>query len=294
VDLDADFADRLEIFFGHASDALARVYARLRGPEATEGLKLFGTLAGPDCLYAQTLPATFSFVDLGEGNSLVAQAVVPEPCFWSPQMPHQYRADVRLQRGGETVARAQRQLGIRLLGAAGRNLIHDGKRWVLRAVRGDEVATLDLHEWHEAEAALMVQNPPDELCREASRIGVLVVAELVTADPGEIRRLSRWPAVGLVVLDRAAEVDLQGLAHNLLLAERFAADDPLRPAPWANVAICEVARPEEMAAKAADCGLPILALRPGGPFAGVEPGRAQCDRLQRDLAGYGQFAGFIV
>ena len=58
ADLEADFADRLELFFGEASDTLCHIYARLRGARSTEGLRLTGSLTGPSCLYGRSLPAT--------------------------------------------------------------------------------------------------------------------------------------------------------------------------------------------------------------------------------------------
>ncbi len=111
-----EFDEGLEIFFGGAADALARVYARFGGASAGGPLRLVGTLRGPACQYAQTLPANYPFVDQGPGPSLLAAAVVPEPCFWTPDMPHTYRAELRLERAGQVVARAERTVGIRPLG----------------------------------------------------------------------------------------------------------------------------------------------------------------------------------
>ena len=93
----ADFSDRLEIFFGEGHDAIAHVYARLRGRTTADDFQLAGRLTGPTCLYAETLPATLSFVDRGPGNSLVAATIVPEPCFWTPDMPQVYQAVVELR-----------------------------------------------------------------------------------------------------------------------------------------------------------------------------------------------------
>jgi hypothetical protein len=294
VATDLDFAERLEIFFGASSDAQARVYARLPGVDTARGARLAGTIVGPECLYGSSLPATLPLVDLGAGDSLLAQVVVPEPCFWNPEMPQLYQAEVRLEVDGESVACARRSFGIRRLGAAGRKLIFDGRRWVLRGVRVEPRTRFDFDAWHAAATAVIVENPNDEFCDQASRQGVLVVAEMATANPAEIRRVSRWPAVGIVVLPCGTTVDLNGLAHNLVFAERFAPHEPLRPACWADVVVCEIGERESPGASVADCRLPILAIRPGvvvGPIAEL---RAQCDRLQRDLAGQGEFAGYIV
>ena len=44
---DAEFAERLEVFCGEASDALAHVYARLRGADIERGWQLAGSVTGP-------------------------------------------------------------------------------------------------------------------------------------------------------------------------------------------------------------------------------------------------------
>ncbi len=62
----------------------------------------------------------------------MAAAIVPEPCFWTPDMPQIYQAIVELRQAGNVVARAERIVGMRTLGATGRKLFYDGKRWVLR------------------------------------------------------------------------------------------------------------------------------------------------------------------
>jgi hypothetical protein len=292
-----DFADRLELFFGETSDTLCHVYARLRGPEAAEGLQLGGSFVGPSCLYAQTLPARFEFTDRGPGDSLLAEAVVPEPCFWTPDMPQLYQADVQLRRGGEVLARATRPFGIRNLGAAGRNLYYDNKRWVLRGVCREKLPPTDLAAWREADVAMFVHNPNDESCHEASRVGVLIVAEIDRCNADEIRRLSRWPAVAIVVLPAGSTPGLDGLAYNLLLAARFEPGMTVAAANWTQLTLCEIAAPDDLhswAAHLADFPIAAIAMRSAGPLPSVARGRVACDHLQRDLASRGEWAGYIV
>jgi hypothetical protein len=289
-----EFAERLEIFFGEASDAVAHVYARLAEVGGAGELKLSGHLRGPSCLYADTLPARFPLVDRGPGKSLLAEAIVPEPCFWTPEMPHLYQAEVELRDGTTIIAGVRRAIAIRTLGVAGRKLIYDAKRWVLRAVRADEVAATSLEAWRESSTAMLARHPGDELCEAASRVGVLVVAELDEAIESEIRRLSRWPAVGLVALNKVSATFFRGWGHNLLVAQRFAATEPVALAPWAQVAVVEVADDGDLARRVADCPAAVIPMRPAGPMPSVMAGRAECDRLQRHLAGDGDWAGYIV
>ncbi len=291
----ADFNQRLELFFGETSDAVAYAYARLTGVDSASGLQLAGRLTGPECLYAETLPAHSPLVDRGPGASLLSAAVVPEPCTWTPDMPHLYRAEVELRRGDEVLAKVTRPFAFRTFGAAGNKLIFDSRRWVLRAVSHQNVPQVDLALWRDATAAMLIHNPSDELCQEASRTGVLIAAQLDAADADEVRRLSRWPAVGIVVLAERGDVPwLAELRHNLILAQRFAADEVVTPAPWAQIVVVEVGKVEPLQGRFDHCSLPRVAVRSGRQFPSVADARAACDHLQRDLAGQGDWAGYVV
>ncbi|MEX2114650.1 MAG: hypothetical protein WD845_15765 [Pirellulales bacterium] len=292
----ADFDQQLEVFFGRTSDAVAYVYARLPGVAADGSWQLRGQLTGPLCRYAETLPAHLPLVDRGAGPSLLAAATVPEPCYWTPEMPHLYDVEVELLRGNKAVANARRVFGFRNLGAAGGKLLYDGKRWVLRAVMAEEVPPAALIDWRDASAAMVVSSLTDALCEEASRVGVLLVAEIATADVGEVRRLSRWPAVGIALLPRDEQLvaNACALGHNLLLAERFSVAEPISLSNGISVALVEVDSTNGLASRIASCQVALIAVRAGGPFAGVAQGRGACDALQRDLAGRGDWSGYIV
>ena len=210
-------------------------------------------------------------------------------------MPHTYRAELRLERAGQVVARAERTVGIRPLGARGRDLLFDGHRWVLRGVLADEVSASELAEWHDAPAVMVVRGVDEALLTAATRVGVLVVVDLETTEADVVRRLARWPAVGLVVLPRGCSADVARASGNLLLGERFAAGEAVEPAAWADVVLVEVgASLPDFAARIAHCDKPALAVRPAGRLASVGAGRAACDRLQADLASHGEPAGYIV
>jgi hypothetical protein len=292
----AEFADRLELFFGDASDTVCRVYARL--PGVTEsGLTLSGHLAGPNCAYADTLPARFALSDRGPGAGLLAAATVPEPCFWTPDMPHLYRATVELRRGDKVLASVTRDIGLRTLGAASGKLYYDAKRWVLRGVRMDSVPLTDLKEWRELQTTLVVRNPSEDLCRQASEVGVLLVAELDSHDEDSIRRLARWAAVGMVVLPadpRHERAALRSLGQNLLFAERLVTGDELRPSAWADVAFCELDSSAEVATRIQKCQAAIIAVAEPTEYTNLEVARSACDQLQRQLAGHDRWAGYVA
>jgi hypothetical protein len=300
VDVGGTFNERLELFFGQTSEAMARVYARLRDFEAPPGVQLTGSLTGPSCLYAETLPARFPLIDRGPGEAMVAEAVVPEPCFWTPEMPQLYQASVQLRLGSQIVASADRMFGFRTLGASGRKLIYEGRRWVLRAVRRDAVPSASLDNWHASDAAMVVRDPDDNLCRAASRAGVLIVAELDSVNLNQIHRLSSWPAVAMVILPGDAAVDLAGLKHNMLLAARIGNGHAWNVPCWAHLVQVDVEDARRLANDLTTCPVPIIARRNDvEQYSAVATARAGCDRLQQEVVGRSELnrldlAGYLV
>ncbi len=276
--------DTLDLFFGDANAAQARVYARCQNATGS----LTGKLVGPECAFARTLPAQIPFMSLA-GEQPLAEAIVPDPCFWTPELPFLYRANLQVD-GNAT----ERTLGLRRLGVRNRHLHFDGKRFVLRAVRTRqfEIASQFAREtW----TALVVENPADELCEFASRQGVLLFADLTIAadvsDLGtELRRLARWPAVAIALLRGTANLppEIRARIPNLLLAQSVSENDPI--APWAQLAFVE----STDLSKFAQLTIPIIAVRQLSEPISIEQSRAACDALQSELASHGDFAGYVV
>jgi hypothetical protein len=172
------------------------------------------------------------------------------------------------------------------------------KRWVLRGVGRPELRSADVATWVEASAAASVPAPSDEACRLASERGLPIAAwvdgsaERVAA---ELRRLARWPAVMLAVVPGDFEpAALSPLPPALPLAQMVRAGAPFAPRPWTHVLVCQVDDPARFAARTAALELPIIAWRPAEPAASLAAARAACDALQRDLAPWGDFAGYLV
>jgi hypothetical protein len=310
-------ARQLELFFGDASDAVARVYARLPCDETTTGSHLTGELIGPECRFAQTLSARIPFQDRGPGESLLAEAVVPDPCFWTPELPMLYKA--RIERKGpeatglgpgieghevvvtgrapeeESSTTVEKFFGIRRLGTRGRSLVLNAERWVPRGSWLDRIGRDDLTAAREANVVLCGPPPDDDFCLEASRHGVPLLIELSVPPEqlaDEVRRLGQWPAVFILVLDANAPMDsaIRAAARNLLFAAKFAADEPIVPPAWAQVALCDINIDNAQAV--GDCPLPTIIRR--SESTGIREARAACDRLQYDLASIGDFAGYLV
>lgn len=120
----------IEIVVGDVSDMEARLVARYNDTGSKDRLEnggpivLSGTVRGPYCTNARTLPATFEFhgeespplaaSQSGMGkNVAVAEAVVSDPCMWSAELPHLYQIDVEARQGERVIAAHHGQIGLR-------------------------------------------------------------------------------------------------------------------------------------------------------------------------------------
>jgi|GEM_PF-4595097 len=229
--------EQLEVFFGRATPAEARIYARIPAVGLPAGARLTGSVRGPKSAFSHTLSATIPLVDLGPGAARVAEAVVPEPCFWTPGMPYLYEVRVSLEVGGQAWAQSEQMLGIRPMGSSHRRLVLEGKPWILRTVEPSDFTIESLIPWREAKASLVLSHPGDAECRAASEQGVGLVAMVNEGDiAAELRRLSRWPAVMLAVVPADFDPGQVPPPANLMLGVRM----PLgKPPAWAKVVLAE-------------------------------------------------------
>jgi len=293
-----DDVPALDVFYGELTVHRALVYARLPRPSEGDGWSLAGTIRGPRCLHAQTLPAAGKFVDQGSGPSLLAQAVLPDPVCWTADLPAIYDVTVNLLRGGEVVATARRELGLRRLGPRDRDLVLDGKRWVLRGVNMKSTTARLPREWHEGLSALVVREPSEDQLAEASQWGALAVVDFnVTADAAtQLRPLVRYPAVAIAVIHGQLPADFAKAQHcpNLLLASHLVLAEPPTIPNWADLAVVQADDIDQFASTVRSLSVPIIAQRRLPAPLPLDEARAACDRLQRDLATAGQFAGYMV
>jgi hypothetical protein len=306
--LPSAFAERLDVFPGAASPAEAHIYARLKlsDDEVAAGCRLVGRIVGPGCAFSQTLPARMPMMDRSAGNTLLLEAVVPDPCFWTPELPFLYRAQIELRRGGETIAKCERTIGVRRFGVRDRWLNFEGKRFVLRGVRrkANDRMQNEAAFCHETWTAMVVSNPDDEFCEFASRNGMLLIAECRSQPESaaqrdvacELRRLAQWPAVAIAIVDRDADLpaNVAAVTHNLLLGQRIGVEETLDAIEWAQVVFAEVVDPRQFENKIEGCNLPVVAVRPRSESIAIDFARGACDKLQSELAPHGDFAGYIV
>ena len=293
----------LDVFCSDVTPNRAVVHARLYGGESLPGESLAGIVRGPRCSRGSTLPASYRLVEpeahaSGQVDRLPhAAALITEPVFWSPDWPALYDVAIELRRGSAVVETATRTIGVRPLAVAGRRLVYGGKTWVLRAVRCPAPAEAILQPCREQAAALLAPaaSLDEKLLTQASEQGVRVIAEISAGSAeAELSRLSRNAAVAMGVLPPGYGAVESAAPGNILLAHHLVQGQSEPPPDDARLVLGEVTDPAGFAAWVQSLTRPAIAFRPLDRSCDIATARAECDRLQRDLAAYGQFAGYIV
>lgn len=289
----------LEVCIGQTTPAEMHVVVRLPAELARDGWTIRGQVVGPTCCYSRTLLARIPLFERNQADALLSLAIVPDPCFWTPAMPFLYRVEVTLVQHGVELPALTREIGVRPLTTRGRSLLLEGKTWVLRVARSSSVATCAPGLWHESDMAQWIQSPSDEQCSEASRIGMLLAVEIpasVQSLEAELRRLVAYPAVGLIVITSELKLSasIASTARGAILVERLT-NVAAQPLPWAQAVLCDATDQVALRQIVSLSRVPVIVERQLNQPA-LEPGaaRLECDRLQRDLAGQDNFAGYLV
>ena len=347
-----DLLEAVKVRVVELSNVVARVRVELPGIDSVAGLseagvprsrrpvpQLRGSIDGPFCEHASTLTAAVSLRNISsrpasasELVTVAREAVIPDPCLWTPQLPHRYRLKLELACGSDLLARHERRIGLRPLGVRGRGFWFDGAGWVLRAADRALVPSAELSHWRDASLAMVVRSPDDALCEAASRIGVLLVADVAGTSEQiveELRRLARHAAVGLAIINSteplgsdaraAAEIVLIHRVGNALSAtaglssSAFPQVSSLGPQAspsgatgsasaesrggsqsWPHALLVDASDPDNVASVGAEFPLPLLVERTTEPCPSPVAVRRACDALQADTAGRGDFAGYLV
>ena len=289
----------ITVTLGPCDDMRAEVFVRMAAPPGAAAARLEGTLVGPECRRATTLPATARLVDLGPppgatAATLVARAVLTEPAFWTPDLPNLYRLEARIVRDEGEVTTCVSRIGLRRLGARGRSFRLDGRRWVPRGVRLD-AATFDAAALRHDVATAVVMQPDEPLCGRADDEGVAVIAVVDGAAGVDdlVGRIAAWavhPAVMLALLPPGTPAEAagaiaagaRGCKGTLLLGWWVDGAVPPPPVPagidWLAVAVGGGGEPH---AAWRDAAPPVPLVACGG-----SGGRAGCDTLQARLAAW--------
>ena len=286
--------ENLQVIKGETTAASGRVYARLPRAEFDAAidfkkLRLAGTIVGPYNHYSATLPATIPFQSAtsSSDDDLLIEVVVPDPCTWTLDSPATYQIQLQLHDGDAMIEDHEALFGFRRIGVVGHFFSHEGKRWVLRAAAlpsGSDPTTF-LTEFRESRLVCVVGNPTDDICRQASKIGTMLLADLSGAqnanDVGQqLAILARWPAVmGCLIDERLAAVDRIG-TRNLVIGCHGVRDD-------VDFLLCDADQLVE------GCEKPIVVYQsPGTPSSDLPMLRTACEELQRALTPR-DFAGYV-
>lgn len=301
----------LEFVLGRADDVQAEAYVRL-GSGPADALctdaQITGTLTGPRCRHATTLPTTIPLRSLAGAGRAAARALVTEPSFWTPELPNLYELVAEARTPAGVVAATRRLVGLRRLGVRGRSIWLDGRRWVPRG-RASSDEPFDPARFRAEQLTALISDPTPEVCAAADAIGVPIMVRCgdeadTQALLDSVAALAQHPAavMAVVPVQHVAAINASRSTGTMLVAvEVDAAEQP--PPTLAPGIQCLVARiapnttpPNAWRDHAP--AVPILAWREG-----AGEGRRACDLLQTDLAAWAcaggrtptwDWAGYIV
>jgi len=287
----------IEIFHGQLTPNLAHIYARVSALPGGGPWTLAGRVRGPECAFSKTLPTTTLFADSGRGATLLAKATLTEPCFWSADLPFLYHVTIELRHHGRPEFKYEQQFGMRFLGRSDRYFYWANKRWVLRGAHQDSVTDSPLSAWRDEATAMIVEEPPENLCLETSRQGVILVAKLRrTGDVlVKLRRLAAWPSVAIVLVEAPTDVTAayQVVVPNLLLgmADYKSTDNVPE---WSQAVLIHSENLATATQNTSQRPIALIACRRLAGTRSLSAARSACDLLQRDVVQLGDFAGYVV
>lgn len=293
----------LAVFHGDLNSQQAHVYAQLSRPALPGSWQLQGMVRGPRNRLTRTLPAQVALHDLGPGPSLLARAVLPDPCFWAPGEPYVYDVHVELVRDRQVVASHDRVLGLRMLGVREQGLSLESKPWQLHGAADHSVTQANWDDWRRAGLARLVWNPNEPCCREASEEGVMLIAQLAAdaaSDANELRaqwaRLGAHAAVAMIAVPQGTAIasETRAAAPNVLSAQVCRDDMHWIPEPGIDLLICPAASPEGLVGRLANCRCPVLVQQPGGSAQPIRHVADQCRALTESYQSLPCVAGSLV
>jgi hypothetical protein len=268
---------------------------------------LAGTLYGPLCDFARTLPSEYAVKahKIAPSGTMIARVLVTEPCYWTRDLPFQYKLSLQWRDPAGRSCQAEQMVGMRRLSPRGESLFWDSKRVVLRGAAIKALRKDMVDEIRAAGTALIAPFPSAEQCDLADRSGISLIADLRddSIDFDEhLMRLSGRPCVTMLLIHggQIRECDLSLIAPQVNIACAVYPDDFPRfcddwsVPPWCNIVLVELESKPLPPEALPLWKRPVIALRSGVPFPDFHEARAACDRLQADLAPEFNLAGYFV
>jgi Glycosyl hydrolases family 2 len=281
-----------QIFPGSMNENVAQVYARHVGTNSSSA-KITGRVRGPFNALAQTLPANSPFQMLPPGDSLLARAVVTDPCTWSPDSPALYQVQVELQGdpAASSVAYQTTTFGFRRFGTRAQSLNLNGRRWVLRGIAADNQFTSDIAAYKELAITLVIQQVDVSLLTLASQQGWPILVDAshnIQLHWSTVWEWAQFPCVLAIVLPTWHES--WPPIPNLVRVQRLHPGESA--AAWADVVLLDITEPHT-SVDFSRYSQPIIAWqRVDCPS--LLAAREAIDLLQASLAGNGPMAGYVV
>lgn len=283
------------------SEALIELQ-RVDGPLPQD---LTGSLSGPTCDFARTLPSQHALMRECASDAVESRAkiLITEPCYWSPALPFLYQLKLQWRDSTGQVREREQIVGFRRLAARRESIYRDSRRVVLRGIAVDALRAAMAAEAREAEVALMAPIASVEQCEIADRWGIVLIADLRDSpvDIPFLRRLVSRPSVAAIVFGRRQQLppDLASVGQQSILAFALTSDEvrdvSLASLPsWHRAIIIELQPGARPPGSTAAWGLPVIAIRRGAAYADFREARAACDRLQAELAPEFNLAGYFV
>ena len=287
--------DELTFRIGNCTENDARVTLEPR--EVSEIVGITGFARGPFCKFSKTLTADFPLSPVIQAgvNAQSVEALVIEPCYWTPHLPFLYEFHLKLQMADGRVEDVILRTGLKRWQRVGRNLQLEHKRIVLRGLQCDAPDEQSLQAARQHETTLLVRNPEDRVCELAGQWGVPVIADLreETQLQDICLKLDWYPAVLLILLtpDQLAEVRPP---QHCLVAASITGNDPEDCKPnRSDVIAVELPPGKRPHSWLAGSDKPVIAIS-CDPDSDIPEARSHCDRLQAELAPHFDLAGYIV
>jgi hypothetical protein len=283
--------DSLQLIVTERNEHQARV--RLVPNEGSGVAQVSGVIRGPYCEFTKTLTADFAFRPTAINDAV--EALVMEPCYWTPQLPFWYDLRLKMKLQDGTESEENLTAGIKRFYCEGRNLRLESKRIVLRGCKVDSPTENDWRAARKFETVLVVTDSAEDVCQTARRLGVPLIVDMrsnqLTAD--RMIELDWYPAVFLVLVnaDQLAEIGSHS-PRQIFVAVALSADDP-QPSGNCDAIVVELKQGERPPAWVATCDKPVIAIRKDSASE-IKTARGGCDRLQAELAPEFDLAGYFV
>ena len=289
--------EQLQIILGVCSDSTAKVYLR---PQVGSTIRTFtASLYGPQCDFSRTLASDFRFRGT---NDLDQEALITEPCYWTPALPFRYELKLQSQDANGDELEHTVSVGLRRFDSQGNSFRLEGRRSVLRGASCDTTGIEVLDQARSAETALLVERFDGEFCAAADRLGVPLVLDLRSAGDSLYSTLDRldWSASILLALVSAEQLAQPNLIRHwprqCLLAHGLTAQstpDELGDPNTEALAI-ELDPGERPPGWLARNDRPVVAIRHGMVNDDLQAARRDCHPLQAELAPEFNLAGYFV